>query len=261
MSPILVRPVREQLEHDRIIRLLHGKSRRKHDAGMNPGAEKNVGVGSGAATEFPDLVLHTPGTKRVEVVVEVETGESVNYLEAMAEWAHFAKIRAAFHLYVPSSMMDVARRLCEDHHIAVTEFWSYHTIGDDVRFTLIHKSKDVPLLEPISAARKAAPEPKPVAKKVAAAAPAKRAAAKPAPKAPAKAAPKSAAKAPAKTPTKATTKAPAKSAAKRVATPKRATPAAKPKRKAAPVRPVKAAAPRRKAAPAKKKAARPAKRK
>ena len=253
MSPILVRPVREQLEHDRIIRLLYGKSRRKHDAGMNPGAEKNVGVGSGTATEFPDLVLHTPGTKRVEVVVEVETGESVNYLEAMAEWAHFAKIRAAFHLYVPSSMMDVARRLCEDHHIAVTEFWSYHTIGDDVRFTLIYKSKDVPVLEPISTARKVAPEPKPVAKKVAVPAPAKRAVAKPAPKAPAKAAPKSAAKA--------TAKAPAKSAAKRVVTPKRATPAAKPKRKAAPARPVKAADPRRKAAPVKKKAARPAKRK
>ena len=253
MSPILVRPVREQLEHDRIIRLLHGKSRRKHDAGMNPGAEKNVGVGSGAATEFPDLVLHTPGTKRVEVVVEVETGESVNYLEAMAEWAHFAKIRAAFHLYVPSSMMDVARRLCEDHHIAVTEFWSYHAIGDDVRFTLIHKSGDVPVLEPIAAARKAAPEPKPVAKKVAAPVPAKRAAAKPAPKAPAKPAPKAAPKSAAK--------APAKKAAKRVVTPKRATPAAKPKRTAAPARPVKAAAPRRKAAPVKKKAARPAKRK
>ena len=47
MSPILVRPVREQLEHDRIIRLLHGKSRRKYEAGMNPGAEQNAPVGSG----------------------------------------------------------------------------------------------------------------------------------------------------------------------------------------------------------------------
>lgn len=252
MSPILVRPVREQLEHDRIIRMLHGKSRRKHDAGMNPGAEKNAGVGSGAATVYPDLVLHTPGTKRVEVVVEVETGESVNYLEAMAEWAHFAKIRAAFHLYVPSSMMDVARRLCEDHHIEVTEFWAYHAIGDDVRFTLIHKSKDVPVLEPIPPARKVA-EPKPVAKKAAAPAPA-----------PAKRAP---AKAVVKKPAKAAPKAAAKRTVTRVAVPKRATaPAPKPKpkaktQKAAPARPVKAAAPRRKAAPVKKKAARPAKRK
>src|SRR5205823_5650016 len=36
VSPILVRPVREQLEHDRIIRLLHSKWRRKYEAGMNP---------------------------------------------------------------------------------------------------------------------------------------------------------------------------------------------------------------------------------
>ena len=60
MSPILVRPVREQLEHDRIIRLLHGKNRRRYDAGMNPGAEQNVGVGSGPAALFPDVVLHSP---------------------------------------------------------------------------------------------------------------------------------------------------------------------------------------------------------
>ena len=47
MSPILVRPVREQLEHDRMIRLLQAKFRRRYDAGINPGAEQNVPVGTG----------------------------------------------------------------------------------------------------------------------------------------------------------------------------------------------------------------------
>ncbi len=76
MSPILVRPVREQLEHDRIIRLLHGKARRKWDAGMNPGAEQNAPVGSGPTALYPDLVLHAPERgHRLEVVIEVETGE------------------------------------------------------------------------------------------------------------------------------------------------------------------------------------------
>ena len=42
MSPILVRPVREQLEHDRVIRLLQAKNRRRYEAGINPGAEQNV---------------------------------------------------------------------------------------------------------------------------------------------------------------------------------------------------------------------------
>lgn len=149
MSPILVRPVREQLEHDRIIRLLHGKSRRKYDAGMNPGAEQNAPVGSGPSPVFPDLVLHSQErSRRLEVIVEVETGESVNHLEALAEWASFARIRAAFHLYVPAGMVDVARRLCEDNNIAVTEVWSYHSVGDDVRFALIHRSKEAPVLAP-----------------------------------------------------------------------------------------------------------------
>ncbi len=144
MSPILVRPVREQLEHDRIIRLLQAKCRRKFDVGINPGAEQNAAVGTGAMALYPDLVLHSPERgRRLEAVVEVETGESVNHLEALAEWAHFARLRAAFHLYVPSGMVDVARRLCEDNQVRVTEFWTYHTIGDQPRFTLVHRNKDV----------------------------------------------------------------------------------------------------------------------
>lgn len=170
MSPILVRPVREQLEHDRIIRLLHGRSRRRYDAGMNPGAEQNVGVGSGATAIYPDLVLHSPERgRKLEAVVEVETGESVNHLEALAEWAHFARLRAPFHLYVPAAMVDVARRLCEDNNIAVAELWSYHGLGDDVRFTLIHRTKE--LASPAPAPRRTA---EPAARK----APAKRPAVK-----------------------------------------------------------------------------------
>jgi hypothetical protein len=158
VSPILVRPVREQLEHDRIIRLLHGKSRRRYDAGMNPGAEQNAGVGSGASTVYPDLVLHSSERgRKLEAVIEVETGESVNHLEALAEWAHFARLRAPFHLYVPAGMVDVARRLCEDNQITVAEVWSYHSIGDDVRFTLIHRSKEAAV--PAPAPRRAAVEP------------------------------------------------------------------------------------------------------
>jgi hypothetical protein len=143
MSPILVRPVREQLEHDRIIRLLQNKLRRRYEAGINPGAEKNVPVGTGSSVLYPDLVLTSQDRgRRVEAVIEVETGESVNHLEALAQWAHLSRIRAAFHLYVPSGMIDVARRLCEDNQIHVNEIWSYHMIGDDIRFTLVHRSRE-----------------------------------------------------------------------------------------------------------------------
>ena len=149
MSPILVRPVREQLEHDRVIRLLQTKFRRKYEAGMNPGVEQNAPVGSGPGALYPDLVLQSQDRgHRLQIVVEVETGESVNHLEALAQWAHFAKIRAAFHLYVPAGMVDVARRLCEDNHIYVGEIWSYHTVGDQVRFTLVHRNREAPPVQP-----------------------------------------------------------------------------------------------------------------
>jgi len=143
VSPILVRPVREQLEHDRIIRLLQNKCRRRYEAGINPGNEQNVPVGAGPNPLYPDLVLtSTERGRRLQVVVEVETGESVNHLEALAEWAHLSRIRAAFHLYVPSGMVDVARRLCQDNRIHVNEIWSYHMVGDEVRFTLVHRNRD-----------------------------------------------------------------------------------------------------------------------
>jgi hypothetical protein len=143
VSPILVRPVREQLEHDRVIRLLQAKYRRRYEVGVNVGSEQASPVGGGVMPVYPDVVLASQERgKRLQAVVEVETGESVNHLEALAEWAHFAKLRAAFHLYVPSGMVDVARRLCEDNQIRVSEIWSFHNVGDEVRFTLVHRNRD-----------------------------------------------------------------------------------------------------------------------
>ena len=145
MSPILVRPVREQLEHDRIIRLLHAKFRRKYEAGMNPGVEQNAPVGTGPTALYPDLVLLSLDRgHRLQVIVEIETGESVNHLEALAQWTPYSKVRAAFHLYVPAGMVDVARRLCEDNHVYAAEIWSYHIVGDQPRFTLVHRNREAP---------------------------------------------------------------------------------------------------------------------
>ena len=143
MSPILVRPVREQAEHDRVIRLLQAKSRRRYETGINPGSEQNVAVGSGASALYPDVVLQSlERGHRLQAVIEVETGESVNHLEALAQWAHLGRLKVPFYLYVPAGMVDVARRLCEDNQIQAGEIWSYHSIGDQVRFTLVHRSRE-----------------------------------------------------------------------------------------------------------------------
>src|SRR5262249_29875731 len=126
---------------------------------MNPGAEQNTPVGGGQGSYYADLVLlSTERGDRLQGVIEVETGESVNHLEALAEWAHYGRLRAPFHLYVPAGMVDVARRLCEDNQIHVSEIWSYHSVGDQVRFTMVYRNKDVPPPPPMKKAAAAAPK-------------------------------------------------------------------------------------------------------
>jgi hypothetical protein len=138
---ILIRPVREQLEHDRVIRALQAKNRRKFEVTVNLGEDRTAPVKLGPQTFYPDLVyLSTQTPKKVQGVVEVETGESVNGLEAKAQWANFGRVRAPFHLYVPVGSVDAARRLCEENQVALAELWSYVTAGEEVRFALVQRS-------------------------------------------------------------------------------------------------------------------------
>jgi hypothetical protein len=144
LSPILVRPVREQLEHDRVIRQLQRDlSRRKIEVGINPGAEQNVSLGT-SRKEYPDAILFSMEKgRKVLGVVEVETGESINNLEAMAQWAHYARLRAPLLLFVPLGSVDVARRLAADNQIPVAEIHTYHQVGELMRFALVHRSGSV----------------------------------------------------------------------------------------------------------------------
>ncbi len=158
MSPILVRPVREQLEHDRVIRLLQTKFRRRFDVGINPGSEQNSPVGAGIGAVYPDVVLVSQDRgRKVMAVIEVETVESVNNLEALAEWIPFGRLKSPFHLYVPAAMVDVAKRLCSDSQIPVAEIHTYHWIGDEMRFLPIYKA-------PVAVARSTIPRTKSKAK-------------------------------------------------------------------------------------------------
>lgn len=170
MSPIFVRPVREQLEHDRLIRHLQTKYKRKLDVAINVGDEQVAPVKIGALTLFPDLVL-TNG-KKLAGLVEVESGESVNNLEAMAQWVHFSKARVPFHLYVPVTVYDAARRLCEANHANVSEIWTYRPAVDG--FDLVRMFHDTSAASSRPAAKPAADsKPRKAAKPAVAAKPAK----------------------------------------------------------------------------------------
>jgi hypothetical protein len=139
-----------------VIRLLQARYKRRFTVGINPGAEQSSPAGAVPDAQFPDLVLSSPGSgKKLAGVVEVETNESVNQLEAMAQWARLGKLPVEFVLYVPSGVAGVARRLCSDHGIGVTEIWTYHDVGDQVRFAQVHRA---PLAEKLAAARAVAAE-------------------------------------------------------------------------------------------------------
>lgn len=143
MSPILVRPVREQLEHDRVIRLLQVKLKRKHEVIANIGEDQSTSVKIGQLQIYPDLILTTADrSRRLMGTVEVETSESVNHLEARSQWAHLGRARAPFHLYVPLGSVDIARRLAAENQVNVTELWSFHTIGDQTHFRLVHRAPE-----------------------------------------------------------------------------------------------------------------------
>jgi hypothetical protein len=184
VSPILIRPVREQIEHDRIVQLLQNRLRRRFDVAANVGADQVAPVKVGRQAFYPDLVLYGTGRRRpLAGVVEVETAESVNNLEAMAQWAHFGRLRAPFSLYVPAGSVDIARRLCTDQGIAVQEIWSYHTVAGETRFTLVHRAppppepaRQKPRRAPTARARRARParRPRSAARRKTAAAKAKR---------------------------------------------------------------------------------------
>jgi hypothetical protein len=141
-----VRPVREQFEHDRVIRVLQAKYKRKYEVAINPGSEQNAAVGIGDLPMYPDLVLFSQEQRgrKIHGTVEVETTESINTLEAMAEWAPFSRLRTPFFLYVPANSIDTVRRLCSEHAILPAEIWTYHTALDQLRFTMVHRSPDAP---------------------------------------------------------------------------------------------------------------------
>jgi hypothetical protein len=156
----LVRPVREQLEHDRVIRLLQVRLKRRGEVQTNIGEDQKFSVRIGQVMIFPDLLL-TSGDRGHKLMgtVEVETAESVNHLEAMAQWAHLGRARAPFHLYVPAGSVDIARRLAAENGVNVAEIWSFHTIGDQTRFTLVHRSPAAEARRTVSEKAPAPPRP------------------------------------------------------------------------------------------------------
>jgi hypothetical protein len=140
VSPIYIRPAREQAEHDRLIRFLQTKLAKKFEVVVNVGDEQTAPVKLGANTYFPDLVLLTGTERKIAGLIEIETGESTNNLEALAQWQHFGRAKVPFHLYVPVLMVDAARRYCTANKVSIAEIWTYRPLYDG--FDLVREFHD-----------------------------------------------------------------------------------------------------------------------
>jgi len=118
---------------------------------MNPGDQQTAPVKIGVATFFPDLVLSAG--KKLAGLVEVESAESVNNLEAMAQWVHFSKARVPFHLYVPMHAYDAAKRLSDANQARPSEIWTYRALPEG--FDLVRMFADAGAVRAASSKRPA----------------------------------------------------------------------------------------------------------
>ena len=127
MTPILVRPVREQLEHDRVIRLLQQRWRRKYAVGINQGSETAASVAAGRDRSC----TRTSSWRRSASPTSPRSSSRsrpASRSTTSRRWPSgcgWAQLKAEFHLYVPTGSVDPARRLCSEHNIPVAEIWTY----------------------------------------------------------------------------------------------------------------------------------------
>ena len=149
MSPILVRPVREQLEHDRVIRLLQVKLKRKHEVIANIGEDQSTSIKIGPAADLsrprPDDRRSGPETDGNGRSGDLGIGQPPR--GAVAVGPSRPRARAVSSLRSAGSV-DIARRLAAENHVNVTEIWSFHTIGDQTHFRLVQRTpEDTPAIE------------------------------------------------------------------------------------------------------------------
>jgi hypothetical protein len=110
--------------HDKVIQLASDQlNKTNHDVYINPGSQKNVWIGD----NYPDIVMTKKGTMTPEFIIEVETSDSVNIVEATNQWKKYAtEIKASFYLLVPLSHKNIAIGLCKQVGISA-RFGTYQS--------------------------------------------------------------------------------------------------------------------------------------
>lgn len=96
--------------HDRVIQAAASRlDSANYDIYTNPGSQKNNGIGQ----NYPDIILTRKGDLTVQFIIEVETADSINAVEAQ-QWKKYAtEINASFYILVPIHAKQLAVLLCK----------------------------------------------------------------------------------------------------------------------------------------------------
>jgi hypothetical protein len=110
--------------HDKVIQAAAAQfDKTLHDIFTNENSQKNAWIGS----HFPDIIITKKGTMTPEFIIEVETQDSVNIIEASDQWKKYAtEISASFYLLIPLISKNEAINLCKQVGISV-RFGTYTT--------------------------------------------------------------------------------------------------------------------------------------
>ena len=123
-----------QSVHDRVIEAAANRlDSVNYDIYKNPGQQKNAGVGD----NYPDIILTKKGERTLQFIIEVETADSVNLIEATNQWKKYSTgIKASFYILVPVHSKNLAISLCKQIGISA-RFGTYQvdTFGNIINIS------------------------------------------------------------------------------------------------------------------------------
>lgn len=97
-----------QNEHDSVIQAAYNNlDKTDHTVYTNPNQQKNTSING----QYPDIIITPKNDNTVKFVIEVETAESVNNVEA-AQWKSYSQLGGTFYLLVPQLSRNAAEQIC-----------------------------------------------------------------------------------------------------------------------------------------------------
>ncbi|MCF8257565.1 MAG: hypothetical protein K9J06_08435 [Flavobacteriales bacterium] len=102
-----------QNEHDSVIQAAYNNlDKVNHRVYINPNQQKNTSING----FYPDIIITPASDNTVKFVIEVETSESVNNIEAQ-QWRTYADLGGTFYLLVPFASKTLAELICRQNGI------------------------------------------------------------------------------------------------------------------------------------------------